>query len=65
MNDELMKEYIAEKKRERREKSMANVGKLLGAFGKMMPKGIRHPDSLVTNHHLYSPRYKGKKAQLL
>jgi hypothetical protein len=32
---------------------------LLRSFGKAFPKGIRHPDALVTNKHLYFPGAKG------
>ena len=37
-----------------------SLNKVLGAFGKLVPKGIRHPDSLITNLHLYKPGVKGK-----
>ena len=31
------------------------MGKVLSSFGKVIPKGIHHPDSLVRNIHLYKP----------
>ena len=60
VDPELMKEYLRERKREKREKSSARMGGFFKAFGKAIPKGIRHPDSLVKNAHLYTGGHKGK-----
>jgi hypothetical protein len=40
---------------EEKAKRRAIMGKILSSFGKALPKGIRHPDSLVRNAHLYKP----------
>lgn len=58
-DDELMREYVRLKQKEEREKRTEPMKKMLAAAGKMLPRGIRHPDSLVTNMHLYTPK-KGK-----
>ena len=60
MDESLMREYIKLQKEEKRRKTQENMGKILRAVGKAFPKGIRHPDSLVTNRHLYVPGRKGK-----
>jgi len=60
MDEQLMREYIKTVREERRRKSTENVGKVLKVFGKLVPKGVRHPDSLITNAHLYIPGKKGK-----
>lgn len=47
----------------KKEKQRQAVAGMLSAIGKAFPKGVRHPDSLVTNRHLYMPskrRYKTK-----
>lgn len=59
-DEEVMREYIRLKKQERRDKSKEAMGKLLSAAGRAFPKGIRYPDSLVTNVHLYVPGRRGK-----
>lgn len=59
-SDELMKEYINTVKAEKRRRSGEALGKVFKMFGGVIPKGIRHPDSLVTNRHLYHPGYSGK-----
>ncbi len=59
-DEELIREYIKAVKEEKRRRSTQRIGKILSVFGKVMPKGIRHPDSLVTNLHLYHPGYRGK-----
>ena len=59
-DEDLMREYIQTVKQERRRRTTQRVGKILGMFGKVMPRGIRHPDSLVRNLHLYHPGYRGK-----
>jgi len=52
---------ISELKKLRRQEQMAKVQKDLGfLFRHSFPKGIRHPDSLVGNRHLYIPRRKGR-----
>lgn len=65
MDDELMREYIKEKKAERRQKSQAALGRVFTALGKAMPRGIRHPDSLITNMHLYRPTKGKHKTRLI
>ena len=60
MDEKLAKEFISTVKQERRRRTGERMGKLLGAFGKLVPKGVRHPDSLITNRHLYHPGYRGK-----
>lgn len=55
-----MKEYIRTVKAERSRRTTEKMGKILKVFGKAFPKGIRHPDSLITNLHLYKPGVKGK-----
>ena len=43
------------------EKPRSNaMGKILRAFGGAIPKGIKHPDSLVSNSHLYIPGRRGR-----
>lgn len=59
-DEELMREYVKLQKEEKRRRSSEAMGRLLGAAGKMLPKGIRHPDSLCTNLHLYVPGRRGK-----
>lgn len=46
-------------KNERRRQAMSTAFKFLAKNA--MPKGIRHPDSLVTNKHLYFPGVRGPK----
>lgn len=60
MDEQLMKEYIRTVKSERRRQAGEKLGKVFKAFGKAFPKGIRSPDSMITNHHLYHPGYRGK-----
>lgn len=55
----LIEEIRALRKQNESGKS-SGAQKLLGAFGKAIPKGIRHPDSLVSNSHLYLPGRRGK-----
>jgi len=59
MDERLMREYIKAVKDERRRRSTERIGTLLKGFGKAIPKGIRHPDSLITNLHLYQVGRKG------
>ena len=59
-DEDLMREYIKTVKGEKRRRTTERVGKVLSVLGKAMPKGIRHPDSLVRNIHLYHPGYRGK-----
>lgn len=61
---ELTRRQIGELKRARRQGSSLGMGKVLGAFGKAFPKGIKSPDSLVTNLHLYKPGLGRKKTIL-
>ena len=58
MSDE--KELIKAVKYLKAEKRNRALGSFLGAFGKLSPKGIRHPDSLIRNLHLYKAGVKGK-----
>ena len=60
MDEELVKEYIRTVKQERRRRATEKIGKVLKSFGKLIPKGVRSPDSLVTNLHLYKPGIRGK-----
>lgn len=60
MDEQLMRDYIRTVKSERRRRSMASVGKVFKLFGRVIPRGVRHPDSLVVNRHLYHPGYRGK-----
>ena len=50
------KSQIRELKAARKEGRGEGLGRILGAFGKAFPKGIRTQDSLVRNLHLYKPR---------
>ena len=59
-DESLMREYIQTVKGEKRRRSIARLGKILSVFGSIVPKGIKHPDSLVRNTHLYHPGYRGK-----
>lgn len=59
VNEALAREYIAERKRERRDRRNEQLGKVFKAFGRALPRGIKHPDSMITNMHLYRPT-KGK-----
>lgn len=48
---------IRELRRLRRQESMDRMASGMGkALNKITPKGIRHPDSLVRNAHLYGIR---------
>ena len=58
--EKLLRENIKLIKAERRRRNSEKMGKVLKSFGKAIPKGIRHPDSIVTNMHLYHPGYRGK-----
>lgn len=60
MDEKLLREYIRIVKSERRRRTTESMGKVLGAFGKLIPRGVKHPDSLVRNVHLYHPGYRGK-----
>lgn len=59
MDEQLLREYVDLLKKERRRRTVAKMGSVLKVFGKAFPKGIRHPDSLVGNRHLYHPGYRG------
>ena len=51
----MMREQIRELRKERRQRSMDKMADGMGkAMSKMVPKGIKHPDSLVRNSHLYT-----------
>jgi len=54
-----LKSANREEARRRRQES---VGKIMNMAGKTVPKGIKHPDSLVRNQHLYygGTFHKGK-----
>ncbi len=60
MDEKLIKEYIRTVKSERRRKSTEKLGSVLRAAGKLLPKGVRNPDSMITNLHLYKPGVRGK-----
>lgn len=60
MDEQLIKEYIKTVKSEKRRRAQEGLGKLFRVFGNAIPKGIRHPDSLVTNRHLYFPGRRGR-----
>lgn len=55
VSEEVAREYIKEKKRERADRRNASMGKVFSAFGRALPRGIKHPDTLVRNMHLYRP----------
>lgn len=59
-NEDLMRDYIKTVKGERRRRSAERLGKVFKLFGKAFPKGVRHPDSLIVNRHLYHPGYRGQ-----
>lgn len=60
MDEQLVREYIKVVKSEKRRRAQEGLGKLFRVFGRAFPKGIRHPDSLITNRHLYCPGYRGR-----
>jgi len=60
VDEQLMRDYINTVKSEKRRRATAGLGKVLKACGRAIPKGIRHPDSMITNMHLYSPNRRGK-----
>ena len=60
VDEQLLREYIKTVKSEKRRRASESLGKVFRAFGKAFPRGIRHPDSLITNMHLYSPGSRGK-----
>jgi hypothetical protein len=59
-DEELMRRYIKAVEDEKRMKRTEPMKKVLSFAGKAFPKGIKHPDSLVSNLHLYVPGKKGK-----
>jgi len=59
-DEELMRKYIKAVEDEKKMKRGEPMKKILSMAGKAFPKGIRHPDSLVTNLHLYVPGRRGK-----
>jgi len=58
------KEFIRSVKDLKKMKRQESARKVFGLFGKAIPKGIRHPDSLVTNRHLYLP-HRGRRRTIL
>lgn len=58
--DKEQKEFIKAVRDMKSMRRRDSMGKLLGMFGKAIPKGIRHPDSLVGNRHLYIPGRRGR-----
>lgn len=60
MDEQLMRDYIKTVKQERRRRSMEGIGKVFKTLGRAFPKGVRHPDSMIVNRHLYSPSYGGR-----
>ena len=63
-NEIVMREYIREKKREKADRRNQSLGRVFKAFGRALPRGIRHPDSLITNMHLYRPSRGKPKTRL-
>jgi hypothetical protein len=59
-DEQLMREYIKAVKEEKRMRRGEPLKKILSMAGKAFPKGIRHPDSLVSNLHLYVPGRRGR-----
>jgi len=59
-DEQLMREYIKAVKEEKRMRRGEPMKKILSMAGKAFPKGIRHPDSMCVNLHLYVPRRRGK-----
>jgi len=64
MDEQLMREYIKLKKEEKRKSRTDSIGKLLKYAGKALPKGIRNPNDMVTNMHLYTPMRGKHKTKL-
>ena len=64
MDERLVRDYVKTVKAERRRKTTEKMGKILSACGRLVPKGIRSPDSMITNLHLYKPGVRGKKTRL-
>jgi len=60
MDEELIREYIRTVKSEKRRRTSDSIGRVFSALGKLSPRGVRSPDSLVTNKHLYHPGYRGR-----
>ena len=57
---EITQAQIDEMKRLRKKETMAQIrSQMSTVFKHITPKGIKHPDSLVRNSHLYRPT-KGK-----
>lgn len=54
------KELVRAVKDLKRMKRQAATRKFMSSMGNLVPKGIRHPDSLVGNRHLFIPGLKGK-----
>jgi len=54
------KEFVGAVKDLKRMKRNESLGKVLRSFGNVIPKGVRDPDSLVRNQHLYIPGKRGK-----
>lgn len=54
---QVLQQQIDELKRLRRQQKVDRMAEQLeGVFKKMVPRGIRHPDSLIANRDLYIPR---------
>lgn len=49
----------------KKEKSKEGMQKFLSMCGKAVPKGIRHPDSLIRNKELYLSTKSTKRGRLL
>ena len=59
MDEQLVREYIKVVKSEKRRRAQEGLGKVFRVLGNAFPRGIRHPDSLITNRHLYFPGRRG------
>jgi len=59
VDEQLIREYIKIVKSEKRRRAQEGLGKVFRAFGRAFPRGIRHPDSMITNMHLYRPGRRG------
>ena len=58
---ELAEEQISELRRLRRKERLDKTREKLGwVLKNITPRGIRHPDSLVGNLHLYIPGRRGR-----
>ena len=59
MSDSETRELLSAVKYLKAQRAKESMSRVLSTFGKALPKGIRHPDSLVRNAHLYMPGRPG------